>query len=196
MKNILLVSIILLAFACAGKQNNTSNEHGEDHSDHTQKHEAETSVKQAKSPHAEAMTMLGQNHVHIEYNSPRVRGRLIFGGLVAFDEVWSTGAHNVTSISFSQDLVIEDNVVKAGKYALFTIPGKEEWTIILNKNWNQHLADDYNPKEDILKLKVKPIIQENSLEELTFNVIPKNENLGIIRFQWENVSFELKISNQ
>ena len=92
--------------------------------------------------------------------------------------------------------MIGEKVVSAGKYALFTIPGKEEWTVILNKNWDQHLADDYKSEEDILRLKVTPVMNENSLEELTFEVISKDENSGTIRFQWDKTAFEFSISNE
>jgi hypothetical protein len=97
------------------------------------------------------MANIGSVHVHIDYSSPSVRGREIFGGLVAFDEVWVTGAHSATNISFDKDLMIEGKEVKSGKYALFTIPGKESWTVILNSNYDQHLADDYTEEEDVAR---------------------------------------------
>ncbi len=196
MKKILLISICLLAFACTGKQDNASGEHADDHSNHTQENEVATPGKQVKSPHTEVMAMLGGNHIHIDYSSPRVRGRQIFGGLVAFGEVWSTGAHKATAISFTQDMVIENKEVKAGKYALFTIPGEKEWVVILNKIWDQHLADKYDPKEDILRLNVAPKVEESSVEELTFKVIPKDDNSGVIRFQWDKTSIEFNIRNK
>jgi len=149
-----------------------------------------------KSPHTTAMTNIGDNHVHIDYSSPRVRGRQIFGGLVAYDQVWSIGAHNATSITFSQDVNIENTSIKAGKYALFTIPGREEWTVIINKNWDQHLADDYDQAEDVLRFNIVPKKEKNSKEELTFKVIPKNEKKGVLSFQWADVSFEFEIENQ
>ncbi len=196
MNKFLILSICLLVFGCSDKRNKDSDEHHVDHSNHSKNIEAGTPGKQVKSPHTATMANIGENHIHIDYSSPRVRGRQIFGGLVAYGKVWSTGAHMATSISFSQDVTIGEKVVSAGKYGLFTIPGEEEWTVILNKNWNQHLADDYNPEDDILRLNVIPIMQEKSFEELTFEVLPKNGNSGTIRFQWNKTAFEFSISNK
>lgn len=155
----------------------------------------DTTGSKVKSPHTAAMATIGDNHVHIDYSSPRVRGRKIFGGLVAYNEVWSTGAHNATSISFSKDVKVDKEIIKAGKYALFTIPGKDKWTVILNTNWDQHLADEYNKEDDVIRIKIESIVSESITEELTFKVIPIDQNSGKIQFQWEHVSFTFNISN-
>ena len=75
----------------------------------------------------------------IQYYAPAVRGRMIWGGLDPFDEVWVTGAHSATNWEFIKDIVINGQTIAAGKYAIFTIPDKDKWTIIINENWNQHL---------------------------------------------------------
>lgn len=194
--NKLIIILLATAFSCTTGTKKTDEHNHDDHASHEHHMPSENTNKKAKSPHTAAMANIGENHIHIDYSSPRVRGRQVFGGLVAFGEVWSTGAHAATSITFSQDVMIGEKVVSAGKYALFTIPGKEEWTVILNKNWDQHLADDYKSEEDILRLNVKPIMNEHSLEELTFEVISKDKNSGTIRFQWDKTAFEFSISNQ
>ena len=63
---------------------------------------------------------------------------------------------------FDHDLVMGDPEIQAGKYALFTIPGRKEWTAIINKNWEQHLTDDYDQKEDVLRFRVKPTMQNHT----------------------------------
>lgn len=108
------------------------------------------------SVHRITMANIGAVHVHIDYSSPGVKGRIIWGGLVPYDQVWVAGAHKATSVDFSGDVVIGDKPVAKGKYAIFAIPGKENWTIILNKKWDQHLTDEYSDKEDVLRLQVKP----------------------------------------
>ena len=148
-----------------------------------------------KSPHMEVMNNIGNNHIHIDYSSPRVRGRLIFGGLVAFDEVWATGAHKATSITFSKDVRINESHVKAGKYGLFTIPGKTSWVIILNSNWDQHLSDDYDMNDDILRFEVTPSEEHDSAEELIFSISPIDGESGVVKFQWAKTSFEFNINN-
>src|SRR5688572_28237993 len=94
---------------------------------------------------------VGKNRFRINYYSPAVRGRIIWGGLVPMGQVWVTGAHSATTIEFSVPVEINGKEVKAGKYALFTIPQNGAWTVIINKNWQQHLADEYTEKEDIAR---------------------------------------------
>jgi hypothetical protein len=155
-----------------------------------------TSKPAAKSPHTETMGNIGENNVHIDYSSPRVRGRVIFGGLVPFDEVWSTGAHRATSIAFTSDVEINNTIIKASKYGLFTIPGKDSWTIILNKNWDQHLADEYTEKDDVIRFGVNPKEEPESLEELTFSIASRDKESGVVKFQWANTSFEFIVINK
>src|SRR5215831_10073409 len=94
-----------------------------------------------KSIPKEVHTEIGDAHIMIFYTAPAVRGRVIWGGLVPFDEVWVTGAHKATTWEFSGSIEINKTVIPPGKYAIFTIPRKEKWTFILNKKWDQHLAD-------------------------------------------------------
>ncbi|MHC2991549.1 hypothetical protein OB13_08120, partial [Pontibacter sp. HJ8] len=100
---------------------------------------------------AEAHGQVGNAHILINYHSPAVRGRVIWGGLVAYNQVWVTGAHSATTLSTDTDITLGGKQLPAGKYALFTIPGQDEWTIIINRNWEQHLADDYSEDEDVLR---------------------------------------------
>ena len=138
------------------------------------------------SPHRMAMATVNGNHVHIEYNSPGVKGREIWGGLVPFGKVWASGAHTASSVQFSRDVTINNKKIPAGHYAFFTIPGKEKWTVILNTRYDQHMADDYNEKEDVVRLDVKP--EEHSLtQRLTFNVNATSNNSGEITMQWEKL---------
>ncbi len=155
---------------------------------------ADTTAKKPLSPHRMAMSNIGNTHVHIEYGSPGVRGRVIWGGLVAYDQVWVAGAHNATSIDFSTDVKINEQVIPKGKYAFFIIPGEQDWTLILNKNYDQHLADEYNEKEDVIRLKVKPETLPEVQESLTYIVQPIDDKKGKVSMGWEKVvvSFEVE----
>ncbi|MDZ4071778.1 MAG: DUF2911 domain-containing protein [Sediminibacterium sp.] len=144
------------------------------------------------SPKRVAMKSIGNTHIHIEYGSPGVKGRMIWGGLVAYDQVWATGAHNATSIDFSTDVTIGGKKITKGKYALFTIPGKTEWTIIINTNYQQHLADAYNVSEDIVRVKVKPIKKAQATQRLTYSVIPSGKDAGVM-IEWEYLKVVLPI---
>lgn len=161
----------------------------EEHSQHIENQSIADTVK--GSPKRMAMANIGQAHVHIAYNSPAVRKRIIWGGLVPFDEVWVTGAHNATSISFSENVSIAGKTIEKGKYAFFTIPHTTEWTLILNKNWEQHLTDEYSEKDDILRWKVKPDSTEHT-ERLKYEVISKGES-GEVAICWEKIKVSFKI---
>jgi hypothetical protein len=147
-----------------------------------------------KSTHRMAMANIGDVHVHLEYGSPGVRGRVIWGGLVPFDEVWSAGAHNATSISFSNAVSFAGKKVEAGTYAFFLIPGKEKFTVILNKKFKQHLADEYDMKDDILRVEFTPETPQKTVQRLTYEVVEQGKNKGQLRFSWENKLISIPVS--
>lgn len=156
---------------------------------------AESNKKKPLSPHTSEMAMIGDTHIHIDYSSPGVRGRIVFGGLLAYDEVWQSGAHMATWIETNKNLSINGQMLPAGKYGFFTIPSKEDWTVIFNSNWNQHGKDDYNEKDDILRFKVKPVTLEKITEHLEYKVKEVSKNEGTISLAWEKVmiSFNFKV---
>ncbi|MBB6610541.1 DUF2911 domain-containing protein [Pontibacter sp. Tf4] len=143
---------------------------------------------------SEAHGMIGNAHLTINYHSPAVRGRNIWGGLVAYDQVWVTGAHSATSLTTDKDITIGGQNLAAGKYALFTIPGKEEWTIIINKNWEQHLADDYAEAEDILRIKVKPETTEQHQERLRYEIVSGSNNNGTMVISWDKLKVSISVA--
>jgi Protein of unknown function (DUF2911) len=142
------------------------------------------------SPRRTSMATVNGTHVHLEYSSPGVKGRVVWGGLVAYDKVWVTGAHKATSVQFSKDVTINGQKIPAGQYAFFTIPGKEKWTLILNTRYDQHLADDYNEKEDVIRVEVKA--EEHSMtQRLTYATGKIDDKSGEIVMQWEKVIIRL-----
>jgi hypothetical protein len=143
--------------------------------------------KKVLSPHATAMAVIGDAHIHIDYSSPGVRNRIIFGGLLPYDMVWQAGAHKATWLETNQDLIIDGKTLPAGKYGFFTIPSKEEWTIIFNTNWEQHGKDEYDQKEDVLRFKVQSIISEITTEHLAYKVKKKSDTEGSISLAWEKI---------
>lgn len=132
---------------------------------------------------------VGKTEMSIHYHSPAVKNRVIWGGLVPYNEVWVTGAHSATRLDSDKAFTINGVKIPAGKYALFTIPGKDEWTVIINKNYEQHLTDDYNSTDDIVRVKIKPIALETQLERLQYFI----ENNKII-IAWEKIKVELPFS--
>jgi len=186
-----LLTIICLAILFVGCKNKSEKNEEHNHSKNTNE-QVEPVKKEILSPHTSAMAMIGDAHIHIDYSSPGVRNRIIFGGLVGYNNVWQAGAHRATWIETNKDLIVDGNILPAGKYVFFTIPSKEDWTIMINKNWDQHGKDDYDEKDDVLRLKVKPILSEEITEHLEYKVSKVSEEEGSISLTWEKVSLKFK----
>ena len=176
----------------------TENDSPQDHNHHKSIKDETTTDKPKKilSPRKQAMANIGDVHIHIDYSSPSKRGRTIWNGLVAYGQVWVTGAHKATSIDFSGDVSINGKTIKKGKYAFFTIPDNSKWTLILNKNYEQHLADDYDIQQDIIRVEVSPESLEESIESLTYQVVATGSKEGFISVSWDTLSVQLPINVQ
>lgn len=163
----------------------------EDHSNHTATTEQPQADTIIKSIPKEEHAMIGDAHITIKYTAPVVKGRVIWGGLVPYNEVWVTGAHRATSFEINKSFSINGQTVPAGKYAIFTIPGEEMWTFILNKNWDQHLADNYNDGEDILRLSVSPERLEETRERLLYAIEKVSDTEGKLQISWEKIRLSI-----
>ncbi len=194
MRKIRIVTMIFL-LALIGCKSETKKEVKDEHQNH-QTEKKETSKKKVLSPHTYAMAMVGDAHVHIDYSSPGVRGRIIFGGLLAYDEVWQSGAHRATWLETNKDLSIEGKTLKAGKYGVFTIPSKGEWTVIFNTNWDQHGKDEYDEKDDVLRFKVTPELSDEITEHLVYKVEKTDDTQGSISLSWEKVTIRFPFQIQ
>ena len=178
--SLLLVSAVLL-IAC------NNNDSGND--DHKHESMGSSAFKDTlkKSIPSGVTKRIANADVTIKYHAPGVRGRVIWGGLVPYDEVWVTGAHSATTLEVGGDFQIGNKPIKAGKYAIFTIPGKEEWTVIINSNWDQHLSDEYSDKEDLVRLKVKPQPSSVLAERLKYEIDQTGERTANITISWEKL---------
>jgi len=189
MKNCIILLCIILLASCK----ETSREGQElpitEKTEHNST-SAEPAKKKPLSPYTSAMAMVGDAHIHIDYSSPGVRKRIIFGGLLPYDTVWQAGAHMATWMETNKDLTIEGKELKAGKYGFFVIPNQEEWTIIFNTNWNQHGKDEYDEKDDVLRFKVTPKISKEIQEHLEYKVTKTTDDSGTISLSWEKVFIE------
>ena len=125
----------------------------------------------------------GLGKVTITYSRPNVKGRKIFGGINPYGQVWRTGANTATVITFSENVILEGNKVAAGTYGFFSIPGENEWTIILNKTYKQWGAYTYKQADDLLRFKVKPVYVDEKRETFTFqftNCTTKSNDLNLV----------------
>lgn len=145
--------------------------------------------EQRASPPKVSKASVKGNDVTINYSSPYKKGREIFGGLVPYDKVWRTGANEATTIELSKDAKVGGIDVKAGKYALFTIPGESEWTIIINSNAGQWGAYDYSESQDIGRFKVSAKSLDEEAESFTIDV----NNGGIVSLRWDKTKVDFKI---
>ncbi len=186
MKKTIITSCIALVSLGAFAQNEHSN-----HSMHAETKVESTTPKKVLSPHTSAMAMVGDAHVHIDYSSPGVRNRMVFGGLVGYNTVWQAGAHKATWIETDKALKIDGKTLPAGKYGFFVVPGKEEWKVMFNSHWDQHGKDEYNAKQDVLVLTVKPNMLKEIQESLTYKVEDKQNNNGLISLAWEKTQIEI-----
>jgi hypothetical protein len=148
------------------------------------------------SPPASATAKIGNTDVTIKYSSPAVKGRKVWGDLVPYGQVWRTGANEATTITFSKDVSVEGQKLAAGTYALFTVPGENEWTIVFNKTAKQWGAFKYEQAQDALRVKVKPTAAKSMNERMKIEVQPKGQNAGVVTIMWENVAvpFTVKAS--
>ncbi|NML21357.1 DUF2911 domain-containing protein [Pseudoflavitalea sp. G-6-1-2] len=131
--------------------------------------------------------------IKIAYHSPGVRNRIIWGGLVPFGDVWVTGAHDATTLELPAQFVMGGKTIPAGKYAIFTIPGKTEWTFILNKHWQQHLASEYDQKDDIVRIQVKPKKHAHT-ERLQYSIVAPKAGQSAIVIAWEKLELTVPFS--
>lgn len=137
--------------------------------------------------------------INVTYCQPSKKNRVIFGGIVPFGKVWRTGANEITEITFKQDVNIANKQVKAGSYALFTIPNKDEWTLILNsgnrtffgtRNW----GTQYKREKDVHRLKVSKEDTESETEQFTIKIEDgKDGNDAMMYLMWDQVQVNVPI---
>lgn len=146
------------------------------------------------SPLAKVSQRVGLTDVSLEYSSPGVRGRKIWGGLVPHDKLWRTGANAATKITFSRDVTFGGKAVPAGTYSVLTIPGKQAWTVILNKN-PAATTGSYRREEDAARLEVKPAAAPMR-ERMTFLFSNTTDDATSLDLEWERlrVSAPIKVA--
>lgn len=137
--------------------------------------------------------VVGLTTVKVQYSRPSVKGRQVFGELVAFDKVWRTGANLNTIVEFDGPVVVNEKSVPAGKYSLFTIPGKEAWTIILNKNIELWGEGDRKEEEDVLVFKV-PFGKCEFTETFTIGFADVKNDKAMLELRWENTMVQIPMA--
>ena len=145
--------------------------------------------KKIASPPEVAVAEVNGKKIAINYGSPSVKGREIWGKLVPFDKVWRAGANEATTFSIEQSLKVDGNLLPAGVYSLFIIPNEKECTIIFSKQKNQWGAYDYKQSEDQLRIKVVPKVKTESTEKLNYSIIGETVSL-----KWEKWDLSFRVN--
>lgn len=145
------------------------------------------------SPTARLAQKVGLTDVTVDYSRPSMKGRKIFGELVPFGEVWRTGANGATILNFSTDVIIDGQNVPKGDYALYSIPSKSEWTIILSKNTKLWGAIGYNDEEDLIRFKATPAKMSRKYETMEITFSDMTDTGADLSIKWENTRINFRI---
>ena len=147
------------------------------------------------SPLSTVSQRVGMTDVSITYSRPSMKGRTIYGDLVPYDALWRTGANRATKLSFSDTVEVAGKKVPGGEYALFTIPGEQQWTIILNKNTEQGGTGSYEESEDALRFQVAPIATEDTYETFTIAFSDISQTSASLNILWEDTRVQFPIED-
>lgn len=150
------------------------------------------------SPACTLSQTIGLTQVTVAYSRPGAKDRVVFGDLVPFDEMWRTGANKATQLTFGTEVKINSQTIPAGSYSLFTIPGKTEWTIVINKDTELWGTGGYKQENDVLRFKVKSEKLPYLAETFTIDFQQIEATKAILYLQWENtrVSFDIEVDSE
>lgn len=143
------------------------------------------------SPHATVSQKVGVTEVAVNYHRPGVKGRVIWGGLVPYDEVWRTGANEVTTVSFSDPVTVGGATLGPGLYGLFTIPRPGSWTVILSSNTTTW-GTVYDSTKDVLRIEAAPRAIE-PVEWMEFAFSGLSDTGATLELRWEKVAVPIRI---
>jgi len=146
----------------------------------------------APSTTATLKQRVGITDIEIVYSRPGMKGRPIYGGLVPYGEVWRTGANNATKLTFSTEVKLNGNTIPAGTYALFTIPGEKEWTIIINKGAAQWGVFQYDEKVDVVRFKASPMKISQPVETFTMEFNDITDDSARLDLIWDHTVVPIK----
>jgi len=147
----------------------------------------------AASPACTIKQRVGLTDIEIDYSRPGVKKRTIFGGMVPYGQVWRTGANQATKVTFSTAVKLNGANVPAGTYALFTIPGEDEWTIIINKGAAQWGAFQYNEKDDVVRFKATPMELDFPVDAFTIEFNSIRDESAVINLIWDHTVVPINV---
>lgn len=147
----------------------------------------------APSPYSELKQTVGVTNFTVKYSRPGVKDRTVYGDLVPYDIVWRTGANATTKIAFDSEIEFGGKTVPAGEYVLFTIPGEDEWTVILYGDTKVPAAALYNQENDVARVTVKPVALDNPVETFTIGFEYLRDESATLYIDWADVRVPVSI---
>lgn len=147
----------------------------------------------ALSPTSKLTQEFSTSNIEISYSRPSMRGRKIFGELVTFGNVWRTGANSATKVKFGEDVTVGGQAVKAGEYAIYTIPGAAEWEIILNKGIGNWGNAGYDKADDVARFKIAPKALDKNVQTFTINIGNITYSTCNIEMMWEKTKIIIPV---
>lgn len=148
------------------------------------------------SPAAKIAQQVGLSDVTVDYSRPSTKGRKIFGELVPYGQVWRTGANGATLLTFSTDVKIDGKNIPAGQYALYSIPNKTEWTMILSKNTKLWGSIGYDQADDILRFNVTPNKVSRNYETMEITFADMTDTGANLSIKWETTRVDFRIETE
>jgi hypothetical protein len=146
------------------------------------------------SPPCTLKQRVGTTDIEVAYSRPGAKGRTMLGDHEPYGKVWRTGANEATKITFSAPVKLNGAEVPAGTYALFSIPGESEWTIIVNKGAKQWGAFRYDEKEDLVRVKATPVKLAEAVETFTIDLNDIRDDSATLNLIWEKTRVPVKLS--
>ncbi len=145
----------------------------------------QTEVAPRLSPKSTVISTVGFTEIRIDYSSPGVKGRKVFGDLEGYGTIWRAGANEATKISFSTDVKVNGHAIPKGSYSFFVIPEvTNEWTLIFNKEANQWGSASYDPEKDFLRLVIEPDFTQESRERLIYDIQSNGIDKAVVQLYW------------
>ena len=148
----------------------------------------------AASQHAVVKQRVGLTDVEVDYSRPNKNDRKIFGGLVPFDKPWRTGANQPTKIKTSAPVKLADKEVPAGEYVLYTIPGANEWTLVLSKNLKAQTLADHKPEDEAARVTAKHVTLAAATETFTIGFEDLRANSATFYLEWDKTRVPVKLT--
>ncbi|MFI5196617.1 MAG: DUF2911 domain-containing protein [Chitinophagales bacterium] len=147
----------------------------------------------ALSPTAKISQDFSISNIEISYSRPSMRGRKVFGDLVPYGKIWRTGANAATKIKIGEEMEIAGQKIKAGEYALYTMPNKDKWEVILNIGTGNWGTDGYAKSDDVARFSVKATATEEVCQTFTINITDITFSSCKIELAWERTKIAIPV---